>query len=216
MNFPPDLVIFDCDGVLVDSEPLTNAVIRDNLARHGLDVPMQEVVRLFVGGTMMGVRDTARGMGAALPDTWLEDVYDEIFDVLAREVEAIPGIETVLDVLEGAGIPVAVGSNGPHRKMEITLGRTGLASRLEGLVFSREDVAQPKPAPDVYLKAAAAAGVAPDRAVVIEDSPSGARAALAAGIYCFGYVAQTDPGRLEPVCDRLFDRMDDLPGLLGV
>ncbi|WP_299630279.1 HAD family hydrolase [uncultured Roseobacter sp.] len=216
MNLPPDLVIFDCDGVLVDSEPLTNVIIRDNLARHGLKISIDQVVDLFVGGTMMGVMKTARDMGAKLPGGWLDTIYSEIFDVLADRVEPVPGIAAVLDALDDAGIPYAVGSNGPHRKMEITLTRTGLIERLQGRIYSREDVANPKPAPDVYLKAAQEAGVAPDRCVVVEDSASGARAGKAANMCTFGYVAQSDPARLDPICDRLFASMDALPDLLGL
>jgi HAD superfamily hydrolase (TIGR01509 family) len=214
MQFPPDLVIFDCDGVLVDSEPLSHAVLRDNLARHGLDLPLARISDLFVGGTIMGVRDTACGMGARLPDDWVAAIYAEIFAVLAEKVEPVPGIFAVLDALDAAGVPYAVGSNGPHRKMEITLARTGLRERLEGRIVSREDVARPKPAPDIYLRAAAIAQVAPARALVIEDSPSGARGAQAAGITCFGYVAGSDRAQMAPLCARLFDRMDQLPGLI--
>ncbi|GFE49053.1 hydrolase [Roseobacter cerasinus] len=216
MTLPPDLVIFDCDGVLVDSEPLTNVVIRDNLARHGLDLSLQEILGTFVGGTMAGVMREARAMGAQLPDDWVGRIYEEMFVVLAEKVEIVPGIVGVLDALDQASIPYAVGSNGPHRKMEITLGRTGLSDRLQGRVYSREDVANPKPAPDLYLQAAARAGVPPERAVVIEDSPTGARAAQAAGIRCFGYVADTDPARMTPFCEAVFDRMQVLPGLLGL
>ncbi|WP_300012064.1 HAD family phosphatase [uncultured Roseobacter sp.] len=216
MTFPPDLVLFDCDGVLVDSEPLSNVVIQDNLARHGLNISIDQVEDYFVGGTLAGVMTTAREMGAKLPDGWLDSIYGEIFDVLAAEVEPVPGIFGVLDELDAAGIGYAVGSNGPHRKMEITLTRTGLRQRLSGRIYSREDVAQPKPAPDVYLKAAAEAGVSPDRCVVVEDSASGARAGKAAGMYCLGYVAGTDPERLAPICDALFRSMDDLPGLLNL
>ncbi|MBW4706435.1 HAD family phosphatase [Roseobacter sp. YSTF-M11] len=216
MILPPDLVIFDCDGVLVDSEPLTNVVIRDNLLRHGLDISLDRIVDLFVGGTMSGVMTTARGMGADLPGDWLDSIYSDIFEVLAAKVEPVPGAAAVLDVLDVAGIPYAVGSNGPHRKMEITLGRTGLLERLRGRVYSREDVINPKPAPDVYLKAASVAGISPHRCVVIEDSASGARAGRAAGMYCMGYVAVSDPDRLAPICDVLFASMHDVPTLLGL
>ena len=216
MQLPPDLVIFDCDGVLVDSEPITNLVIRDNLARHGLDLPLNEIIELFVGGTMMGVMTTSRDMGATLPDGWLDEVYSEIFVALEEHVSVIPGVPELLDSLDRAGIPYAVGSNGPHAKMDITLHRTGLTDRLNGRVVSREDVARPKPAPDVYLTAAKLAGVSPARCVVVEDSPSGARAGKAAGMMTLGFVAEADPARLRPICDGVFGNMSDLPALLGL
>lgn len=216
MRYPPDMVLFDCDGVLVDSETLSSDVIRKNLARHGLVVSEIEFEEFFLGGTIIGVADKARSLGATLPSHWVDLIYEEIFAVLDDKVTAIDGVETVLDALDAARVPYAVGSNGPHRKMQISLGRTGLARRFVGRVYSREDVANPKPAPDVYLKAARDAGVSPERCVVIEDSPSGARAGQAAGMIVFGYTAATAPKRLGSFCDHLFNRMSDLPDLLSL
>jgi HAD superfamily hydrolase (TIGR01509 family) len=213
---PPGMVLFDCDGVLVDSEALTAEVICANLERHGLQITQDRLAELFLGGTVMGLAARAAEMGARLPQTWVDDVYEEIFAVLGARVEVIEGIWEVLDRLDAAGIRYAVGSNGPHRKMEITLGRTGLIERFRGRVYSREDVPTPKPAPDVYLKTAADAGISPQRCIVIEDSLNGARAGKAAGMVCFGYVAETPAERLSPICDRLFAAMRDLPALLDI
>ncbi len=211
-----DMVLFDCDGVLVDSEPITNQLMRDDLVAYGLDLPLDEIMRLFVGGTMIGVFERAREMGAPLPDDWVETFYQKMFDTLAKQVTPIPGAADVLTRLQAAGIPFAVGSNGPHEKMRITLARCGLAELLAGRVYSREDVANPKPAPDVYLKAATDAGIAPERCAVIEDSASGAKAGQAAGMTVFGFAADTPAARLEPCCDVVFDRLSDLPELLGL
>ena len=216
MKKPPEMVLFDCDGVLVDSESLTADVLISNLGRHGLMITHNQLSDFFLGGTIMGVAAKARELGADLPANWIDDIYEEIFDVLGREVEPIPGVDAVLDSLDAAGIAYAVGSNGPRRKMEITLTRCGLADRLRGRVYSRQDVANPKPAPDVYLKAAKDAGIAPAQCVVIEDSPNGARAGIAAGMVTFGFAAETDPSRLQPICDLVFNDMADLPGLLGL
>lgn len=213
---PIDLVIFDCDGVLVDSEPITNGVLRDDLAAHGLDLPVERVIELFVGGTMKGVMAEARSMGADLPGNWLALIYGKVFEALEQRVEIIPGADLVLDALDTASIPYAVGSNGPMRKMEITLGRTGLLDRLMPHVYSGQECPAPKPAPDVYLKAAELRGVEPRNTVVIEDSASGARAAVAAGMPCFGFVRETPAERLQAHCDVLFYEMDGLPGLLGI
>lgn len=214
MTFPPDMVLFDCDGVLVDSEALTATAICANLSRYGLPMTPATLSDFFLGGTMMGVEKKARELGADLPSGWIDEMYAEIFEVLGQSVELIPGVLDVLDRLDAAGVPYAVGSNGPHRKMEITLTRCGLKGRLQGRIYSREDVATPKPAPDVYLKAAADAGVPADRCVVIEDSPNGAKAGVAAGMYTFGYAAETEASRLRPVCDEIFTSMAALPGLL--
>lgn len=216
MNMPPEMVLFDCDGVLVDSETLAADVLCANLTRHGLPISRTDFADLFLGGTIMGVADKAREMGATLPDTWIDDTYEELFSVLAASVEAIEGASQVLDALDAAGIGYAVCSNGPHRKMDITLGRTGLATRLKGRIYSREDVARPKPAPDLYLKAAVDAGVAATRCVVIEDSAAGAQAGRAAGMSVFGFAAETPAARLAPVTDAIFSHMDELPALLGL
>lgn len=211
-----DMVIFDCDGVLVDSEPITNRLLQDDLAAHGLVLTLEDVMGSFVGGTIAGVGVEARRRGADLPENWADLFYEKMFVALADQVESIPGAEAVLDALDAAGITYAVGSNGPHRKMDVTLIRTGLASRLKGRVYSREDVERPKPAPDVYLKAAADAGIAPERCAVIEDSASGATAGKAAGMAVFGFAAETPRDRLEPICDAIFEDMAELPALLGL
>ena len=216
MQMPPDMVIFDCDGVIVDSEGITNRVMQENFRKYGLDLEFNEIMRLFVGGTMQGVMELACEMGATLPDDWLDEIYPEMHAALAVEVEAIPGAIAVLDALDAAGIPYAIGSNGPHAKMDVTLTRTGLKERLAGRIYSREDVPNPKPAPDVYLLAAGNAGIAPDRCVVVEDSASGAKAGVAAGMRTYGFYGETPKERLAPICDDLFADMNDLPKLLGL
>lgn len=210
----PKLVIFDCDGVLVDSEPLTNRILRDSLAANGLDLTLSDTTRLFVGGTMAGVMAEARKLGANLPDDWLGLIYSEIYAVLEAEVEIIPGVDSLLDALDKSGVGYAVGSNGSIRKMEITLGRTGLLHRFQGKLFSGQECPAAKPAPDVYLSAAAHAGFAPADCVVIEDSVTGARAGRAAGMRCYGYCGETSPDVLQPICTAVFHDMDDLKSML--
>lgn len=212
----PDLVLFDCDGVLVDSEHITNRVLRDDLAQHGLNIPEAQIEALFVGGTMAGVMRTACKMGAALPDDWLDRIYDRVFSALGDQCMPIPGIERVLDALDAAGVPYAVGSNGPVAKMDVTLRCTGLWSRFEGRVYSAHDCAASKPAPDVYLKAAADVGIVPARCAVIEDSATGARAGVAAGMPVFGFARGEARDKLAPHCTALFDDMGQLAGLLGL
>lgn len=209
-------LLFDCDGVVVDSETLTNSVLRDDLAQRGLNLRLDEVMGIFVGGTMMSIGEMAKTMGAKLPDDWLEQVYAKIYKHLDAHVELIPGIVPVLDRLDAAGIPYAMGSNGSVKKMHITLGRTGLLDRFEGKLYSGQDMPKPKPAPDVYLKAAEDAGMAPERCAVIEDSAAGARAAVAAGMDCYGFHRETDAYKLFPHSEALFDDMAQLPDLLKI
>lgn len=216
MTFPPKLVIFDCDGVVVDSEGPTQIILRDNLAAHGLDLRVQEITDLFIGGTMSGVMSEARRLGADLPDSWVDDFYETLYVHLAETVEAVPGIVTVLDALDTAFIPYAIGSNGRLAKMDVTLGRTGLATRFEGRRYSAQDCGQPKPAPDVYLMIAEKMGIAPCDTAVIEDSPTGARAARAAGMRGYGFTRETPAEKLGPIADVLFSEMSELPALLGL
>ncbi|MGB3313121.1 MAG: HAD family phosphatase [Albidovulum sp.] len=211
----PAAVLFDCDGVIVDSEPITDRVIAANLGRHGMPVAPEDVNRLFIGGTMASVGDYARARGARLPDAWLDVIYGEIFACLAEGTPLVPGIVTVLDALDASGIPYAVGSNGPHAKMQVTLGQhPALHTRLKGRIFSREDVARPKPAPDLYLHAAQALGAAPEACIVVEDSATGVRAARAAGMRAFLYAPEGGGEAAEGV--HVFQRMEALPGLFGI
>lgn len=212
----PSLVIFDCDGVLVDSEPITNRELADDLTAHGLPLTQSECIELFVGGTMSGVRERAINMGARLPEDWVQRFYDRMVSALANEVEVIDGVEDVLDCLDQRQLPYCVASNGPMRKMETTLGRTGLWDRMAGRVFSAHDIGKAKPDPGLFLHAAEVLGAAPARCIVIEDSASGARAARAAGMRCFGYSAATPQAKLTHEGAIPFDTMRALPELLGI
>lgn len=212
----PSAVIFDCDGVLVDSEPVTNRLIRDDLADYGLPMTIEQVMAAFVGGTMEGVAEKARDMGAALPQDWVSGFYPRMFAALEREVTEIEGATALLMQLADKGLAMAVASNGPPRKMQITLGRTGLAQFFGRHVYSAHDLPSPKPAPDVYLHAAAQLGIDPASCVVIEDSTSGAQAAQAAGMRCFGLVTDGGGASLAPYCVDVVPRLAALPPLLDL
>lgn len=216
MQLPPSAVLFDCDGVLVDSETITHTVMRDSLANHGLSLELHEVMSLFVGGTIQSSYEQAKKLGANLPGSWVSDIYDEMYARLAEDVTLIPGVIQMLDHLDAVRVPYAVGSNGPHAKMAITLAKTGLHKRLEGRIVSREDVTRPKPAPDIYLRAAQLVEKSPERCIVIEDSVSGAKAGKAAGMITWGFTAETSEGSLSPICDATFQNMSDLPLLLNL
>lgn len=213
----PRGVIFDCDGVIVDSEGPTFVLLQQNFASHGLQVSLHDLETNFIGGTMADVEARARARGAKLPASWRDDFYEVLYAHLAQGVPLVPGILDVLDRLDAQAIPYAVGSNGSDRKMQVTLGLyPGLIDRFEGRLFSGQTLGRPKPAPDLYLHAAQALGLPPSACVVVEDSPTGARAARAAGIACYGYVAQGDGARLAAEGATLFRAMADLPGLLGL
>jgi HAD superfamily hydrolase (TIGR01509 family) len=212
----PDLVIFDCDGVLVDSETVSNRVLAENLTRHGLPMTLERSMELFVGGTMRGVGEQARQMGADLPADWVDEIYAETYAALREGVDVIAGIPELLDRLDAERIPYAVGSNGSEAKMQITLGQNGLLERFKGAIFSAHTLKTAKPDPDLYLAAAAHFGVDPARAVVIEDSATGATAAARAGMRCLGYAAYDDGARLAEAGAELFDSMFAVPLLIGL
>lgn len=212
----PKAVIFDCDGVVVDSEPPLFAELQKDLAERGLDLPLQDLHERFVGGTVPGIGVIARQMGADIPDDWASQFYERVYRVLAEHAPLIPGILDVLDALDALDIPYAIGSNGSPRKMQVTLGQhPGLSARFRGLL-SGQTIGAPKPAPDLYLAAAKLLDTDPKDCVVVEDSATGARAARAAGIRCFGYAPEGDGARLLAENAILFGDMRDLPRLWGL
>jgi HAD superfamily hydrolase (TIGR01509 family) len=193
----PELIIFDCDGVLVDSEPVANRLMAENLTRHGLPMTTAQSMDIFVGMSMTGVEAKARGLGAELPEDWVAGVYRETYAALAQGVDAIPGIADLLDRLDAAGRRYCVASNGSLEKMRITLGGTGLLPRFEARMYSAHELGIAKPDPGLFLHAASAQGVDPSRCLVIEDSASGAEGAARAGMACLGYAPHGDGAALS-------------------
>lgn len=210
----PKAVIFDCDGVVVDSEPMLFDLLAADLARYGLPMTVEALHHTFLGMTLEGLRDKANALGASLPADWCDDFYTRLYAQLRLGTPLVPGILAVLDALDAAKIPYAMGSNGSAEKMQITLGQHGLIPRFRALL-SGQTLGKPKPAPDIYLHAAAALGADPSACVVIEDSPTGARAARAAGMRCLGY-APEDNAPLAAEGAVLFSDMKNLPALLGL
>ncbi|MEU4191044.1 HAD family phosphatase [Kribbella sp. NPDC026611] len=207
------LVIFDNDGVLVDSERLANTILSELLTEAGLPYSFEDTVRDFMGGSMASMRVTAeKKLGRPLPAE-LEDRYHQrLFDGFAQ-LQAVAGVEAVLDHLEERGITYCLASSGTHRRIRTALTAVGFLDRFEGRIFSAEDVAHGKPAPDLFLHAAATMGVKPDGCLVVEDSPLGVAAAVAAGMKVFGYAAMTDPAKLA-AADTVFHNMTALPQLI--
>lgn len=215
----PQAVLFDCDGVIVDSEGPSFLLFVEELAKHGLPLTLEEFETRFVGGTVEMVAERARAAGAQLPRGWVARFYERMYAMLAAGVPLVDGVTWVLDRLDAAGIPFAMGSNGSMEKMQITLGQHGLMGRFR-VVLSGQEIGAPKPAPDVYLQAARACDADPAACVVIEDSANGAKAGLAAGMRVLGYAehgAETPSAlALTALGVPLFHRMTDLPGLLGL
>ncbi|SDX29990.1 haloacid dehalogenase superfamily, subfamily IA, variant 3 with third motif having DD or ED [Ruegeria halocynthiae] len=209
-----DLVIFDCDGVLVDSELLSNQVMIDNLARYGLKLTLEDSFGFFVGGTMTGVRDKARSLGADLPEDWTEEIYEEIYEVLKAGTPLVSGVRELLAKLDANGIPFCVASNGRPEKMQITLGQNGLWERFKDVMFSAHVLGVAKPDPTLFLTASQFFGA--QSPVVVEDSASGVTAAIRANMRCLGYAAHDDGAGLSALGAEVFSDMSHVPGLLGL
>jgi HAD superfamily hydrolase (TIGR01509 family) len=213
-----DLVIFDCDGVLVDSERLIVEVEAQICQERGWGLTEDDVIREFVGLSDAAMRARLSELvGEELPADWDAEYTHRYREALARDLEAVEGVAQAVDAIEQAGLATCVASSGSHEKMALTLGKTGLLHRFEGRIYSAADpeVAAGKPAPDLFLHAAERMGVAPGRCAVVEDSPYGLTAALAAGMAPFGFSGSVIPAdRLAAHGITIFDSMTDLPSLV--
>lgn len=207
-----ELVIFDCDGVLVDSDRLSLEIQARRITDLGLPMSAEDCAREFLGIGMESTLETIAAMlGRPVPDGWLDGLEAEVAETFRRELQAVPGIVDALDQID---TPNCIASGGSHEKMRLTLGLTGLWQRFDGRIFSASEVGRPKPAPDLFLHAAARSEVDPTRCVVVEDSPFGVAAAKAAGMRCLGFAALTAPDRLAGA-DEVFSDMAELPALIG-
>ena len=216
MNPDLELIIFDCDGVLVDSERLANEVFAGVLEEVcGLQFTLQDMFDTFVGHSRLQCLEKIEALiGEPPPDELDRRYQQDINQALAQSVVAIDGIETVLEQLS---LPCCVASSGSHEKMQMTLGKTGLIDYFSGNIFSTSDVERGKPHPDIYLHAAASMGVDdPARCLVIEDSPIGVTGAVAAEMKVFGFAELMPAHRLQASGAHLvFERMRDLPELIA-
>jgi HAD superfamily hydrolase (TIGR01509 family) len=214
MREPYQLVIFDCDGVLVDSEHLAVRVEVAVLAELGWPLSQAEVTERFMGRSQaVMVQAILDRLGERLPDGW-QDRLDRRYRA-AFEAELTP-VDGIVEALDRIVTPTCVASGGSHEWLRHTLGLTGLYDRFQGRIFSASEVAQGKPAPDLFLHAAARLGAEPATCAVVEDSRYGVEAARAAGMRAFGYTGGlTPPERLAGPRTVLFDDMRRLPDLLA-
>jgi HAD superfamily hydrolase (TIGR01509 family) len=214
----PGLVIFDCDGVLVDSERISVRVGVAIVAEHGWNLTEEDFAARFVGCSAEEFeRGIAEHLGADLAREWDQRYAHRFRGAFESELEAVHGVVEVLRALETSGVPTCVASNSDHAHIDHVLELAGLHDLLAGRVFSAHDVAAGKPAPDLFLHAARTLGTDPEDCVVVEDSPFGAMAARAAGMRCYGYAGGLTPAaRLAEHGAVTFDRMQDLLELLGV
>ena len=210
------LVIFDCDGVLVDSERLTVVGEAQMLTELGWPITTDEVVRRFVGGSSEAMlAEIERHLGPDLTQEFDRRSTEEIVAAFHAELQPVDGVRELVETLHLGGVPTCVASSGSHRKMDLTLGLTGLRQLFDGRIYSSSEVARGKPWPDLFLHAARSMDVDPSRCVVIEDSITGARAAIAAGMTCYGFAGGLSPrSELHATGAIVFDTMSELREVL--
>ncbi len=218
---PIDLVIFDCDGVLIDSEGVASIVLSRELRRLGWMLTAEECETLFLGTSLKDIiLKTEAATGRPVPADFGDTFSVAMIAALEEDVAAIPGAVEVLERLTAAGIPWRVASNSTHDEMAVKFRRTGLEALVKGRQHSAEDMTriglEGKPDPHLFLAAAAAGGVPPARCLVIEDSIPGARAARAAGMTCLGFSPRGSGIELAAEGAGVFKVMADVPGFLGL
>ncbi|MGW4198186.1 HAD family hydrolase [Streptomyces sp. NPDC005004] len=210
-----DLILFDNDGVLVDSEPISNRHLAAYLTELGHPTSYEDSIRDYMGSAMHRIHDLVlERTGQRLPEDFDDVFHARVFAAFERELRPVAGVEGVLETLAADGVPYCVASSGSHERIRVGHRATGLGRWFDdGRVFSSQDVGRGKPAPDLFLYAAERMGVAPERCLVVEDSPLGVQAAVAAGMDVYGFTAMTPAERLAGA-SQLFSSMGELADLL--
>jgi HAD superfamily hydrolase (TIGR01509 family) len=212
------LIIFDCDGVLVDSEVISNDVLARSLTAEGLPTTLAEARRDYQGLLLADVVFRAQAkLGRALPEDWLQRYERDRAEAFHRELRPVPGAAEAVECISAAGVGVCVASQGKLEKTRLSLGLTGLRHLFRGeALFSAYSVPRGKPAPDLFLHAAAALKAKPSRCAVVEDTPSGITAAVSAGMRALGYAADSDEASLRQAGAEVVRSLEELPLLLGL
>jgi len=210
-----DLIIFDCDGVLIDSEGVASGVTAASLSALGWEMSAEEALSRFLGMSIVDIEPLVEArIGRKVPDGWREGLARELVVALGREVRLIPGARRMLERVNELGIPFRVASNSSDEEMRVKFAKTGLSDLVAGRCYAAASVRRPKPAPDVFL--AAAGGVAPGRCLVVEDSPLGVTGAVAAEMVVYGFDRQGDGAALLAAgAVGVFRELDDLFGVVG-
>ena len=219
MHPPPELVIFDCDGVLIDSEVIANRVFAECLADLGIAMSADEAITFGVGKNAVTLAAAVKQtFGISLPAGFMEDMRARVMTAFTTDLRPMDGIERLLAGLKPAR---CVASNSHIDRVRHGLTATGLLAHLEPHIYTAAMVARGKPAPDLFLFAASRHGIAPERCVVIEDSLSGVAAAKAAGMAVVGFTGGSHcrdghaATMLDAGCTRVFSRMDEFADFLA-
>lgn len=210
---PFELVIFDCDGVLADSEPVANVVFSEMLNELGLAVTLEDMYRDFMGRSLSTCMQTVRSrFGRPPPPNFAGELKQHTHEAFLTSLSPVCGVVGALDQIR---IPYRVVPSGDHEKMRLTLGLTGLLERFDGNLFSVTQVDRGKPRPDVFLYAAKRMGAIPARTTVVEDTEIGVQAGVAEGLTVFAYAGLSNPEKLSQAGGIVFKKMERLPEMSG-
>ena len=206
------LILFDCDGVLVDSEPISTRVLSAVLAEIGLSLGEVATEQQFMGRSRAeSVALIEQQLGRSVPEGFVPRWQSRVFEAFRQELKPVPGIHAALDRLR---VPYCVASGSDPARIRLSLELTGLLPRFDGRIFSATQVARGKPAPDLFLFAAHSLGAAPNQCVVVEDTVLGVQAAVAAGMRVLGYAARNPASSLAQAGAITLDDMAHLPELI--
>jgi HAD superfamily hydrolase (TIGR01509 family) len=212
----PAAVLFDCDGVLADSEHLINVIVAEDLTARGWRISAEQARETFLGMAVPDMLPVMEARVGPLGPAWQAEMAARISRRMETDLRPVPGALAVLAAVQAAGLPMACASNSGRIELKAKIEVLGLKQYFDGRLFSYQDVPRPKPHPDIYRAAAAACGARPDDCVVVEDSLLGARAGIAAGCRVLGFARETAPSVLAAVGAEPFDDMAALPRLLGI
>jgi HAD superfamily hydrolase (TIGR01509 family) len=218
---PPELIIFDCDGVLIDSEGVAATLIARELTSLGWEMTMQDSMELFLGMSITDMQPLIEArLGRKLPPSWRPQLAEKLVLALGAEAELISGAREMLERVTALGIPWRIASNSSDQEMAVKFARTGLSALVEGKTHSAASViakgGRPKPAPDVFLAAAAAQNMPPKSCLVLEDSALGVTGAVAAGMTCYGFAPHGDGAHLRAAgATEILRDLHDLFGVLA-
>jgi HAD superfamily hydrolase (TIGR01509 family) len=216
----PELIIFDCDGVLIDSEGIASALIAQEMTALGWAMDVDEAQRVFLGMSIIDMEPLIEArLGWRLPAGWRDKIADELLVVLRAGAKLIPGAREMLEQVNALGIEWRVASNSSDEEMAVKFARTGISDLTAGRAHAAASVValggRPKPAPDIFLAAAASAGVKPAHCLVVEDSALGVTGAVAAGMVCYGFAPHGGASLLEAGAAGVLRELNDLFEVLG-
>lgn len=207
-------IIFDCDGVLVDSESISAKVFQEMAGELGFEMDFETAVEQFAGASMNdNIQFVARNIEGDVPIDFEKRFRERTYEAFKTDIKPVPGIR---EILNKVNVPICVASSGPVEKIRLNLTVTGLIDKFEGRIFSCYDIQSWKPEPDIYIHAAKKMGFSPNECIVIEDSSSGIRAGVSGGFRVFALANETKRQKFEELGASVFENMEELRSILSL